>query len=943
MKILEVVQRLSSFDREHLLKHVNIDFYLDNQDNLLGITNEEYLAEYIEKNKHLEIFQDILKIVEINFISVPISIFKFIQSFSYYKDILSKHWNSKELKYYRVYELTRLMYGFERLNCTNFNSIKSVFNKIPIGYRKHDILILIDNLHSDVDIDKMMNLHNYIFFHCVYYKDLNMFQEFIDRLKHLQILHILGNLLLPYEECKLFPVEIGIIPNRSINFYGILVYFNLLNFLEYLITKIDMSEEFYLFEKKEAVQEFKYFSYGRSDIDSKCFHQAVLQNKPDFIRFFLKNGFTIYKGVNTFTDIIEYLDHVSKDALLNLELKELLNENYDFIKAISMNDDYTTVNCRDFEIFHRYTKENKNLIMNPLIFAVYRDDVSLAKFLLNTKKVNPNSKNYLGYNAAFYVKSVQMMDLLLRYKVNFNQVCYHAGDTPAFKIDVNLVWNLLNRKLIHPNHRNFKGENLISLNFQSLYKWIEYGININILINGQDLYDKVKNSLSIKTEITNTLFQLGIRGFEKYRKPKFYLPVDKTKYHGCTTLGLDVIDETNDHKLLLFKNYEFQPNTKQHVQEPMCVMIDELQEIYFKENKFGDFTWRQPNDGNARLGFPIIKSKDVLKDLIDVLEHLPIDIPKMSIFPIDHQAGFDELSNKQKLIKGTISYIEKNMKNHFKEIDTMNIENVNRYQELSIIQRRILFRFMYTMFELGMHIRRWPGGTKPYPMRFDTGGVVYFSDGLTRTISKAEKLGFLLKDQEASDVVVPEKLSILTDYMQENILIKPFQNILDCRGNVLQILKCIYNNINIIKVLQDLNVEIDPINKYVNGSTDTIPDTSNLSKDLIFNYIRERLNRNKPVYELYKNLFKYDIPAFLQFSNLNKDKEVKIINTGTKLYNLLDGIRTTLTGVGYNYRLGNCIQLNGLKFIISAIHFLENFEEYYIEGFNIEEFRYMHY
>lgn len=51
MKISEIIQRLSSFEREILIKHINIDFYLDNQNNLLGITNDEYLADYIEKNK----------------------------------------------------------------------------------------------------------------------------------------------------------------------------------------------------------------------------------------------------------------------------------------------------------------------------------------------------------------------------------------------------------------------------------------------------------------------------------------------------------------------------------------------------------------------------------------------------------------------------------------------------------------------------------------------------------------------------------------------------------------------------------------------------------------------------------------------------------------------------------------------------------------------------
>ena len=395
-------------------------------------------------------------------------------------------------------------------------------------------------------------------------------------------------------------------------------------------------------------------------------------------------------------------------------------------------------------------------------------------------------------------------------------------------------------------------------------------------------------------------------------------------------------------------------------------MINELKDIYFKDDGSGEFIWRQPNDGNIKLGFPIIRKKETISDLLRLLDGIKVyrnghikgllSVLKLNVWNEEineawflfHHDKLIELNQWQlvhehgikiRMITDTIKYIEDNVKIHFKEFDEKNLQNLQDHACLDESQKATLHEFIQLIFDLGMHTRRWPGGDKPYPLRLDGPDLIYFSDDIVRERIKSEELGFLLKDAEASDVVSPEKLSILTDFMQENIFVESFEKVLNYNGTTLDLLRYIYNNnINVRRLLTELEVDPISIDRYLNDLTKEVPDLSILSNEKIFSQIKRRLEQNQAVHNLYTKLFRYDI-----IYSLKAEEDNTIKNTGYKLYSTLESMRTKLKGTNYAYTLGDCIQQNGHILIVSAASFFEDFEGYFVPNFDVKKFRYLHY
>ena len=544
MNILDIVQRLSPFERDKLVEHIDRDFYLDNTDDVLGITNAEYLATYIEANPKNSLFKEIMLVhnardaIENNAVfmkvvshktsgktglTIPVNLDDFFTSHKRYTDIIKNAFGNRKYSYFQIYRLTKLVFGFSNIRSFHINHIINRLNVVNIRIRRDAMPILVDNLFTRHDRDTVtegvksnLRICRYIFFHCVFFRDVVIFDALIDRMVYhkpeLQIrnLHIL-------EDCEQEITSIGHLDNKIDNLFDTLLHFDLLEFFEHLVTKIDLSDEFSFFSKKAM-------ETGRPIENYFCI-RAIQQGKLDFVKFFIRNG-CILKDEKDFSQlsIVSYLNRYVKDSKANAELTNYIAQSQNIITCMQTDPDVSHTKESDIQGYiesggdiEKFHNIPSGLYLNPLMLAVHLDNIILAKYLLEDLKVNPHAKNFRGYNAAFYVKSVDMLDVLFQYNVDFNQVSYIYGFTPIFSIGEMGVIEKLKDK-VNLNHRIKTGDNILSRDLSKLDFFLRWDININILLDGQDLYDICRND-PMKRVTACKLYDLGVRGFKTIGSP----------------------------------------------------------------------------------------------------------------------------------------------------------------------------------------------------------------------------------------------------------------------------------------------------------------------------------------------------------------------------------------------------------------------------------------
>ena len=771
-----------------------------------------------------------------------------------------------------------------------------------------------------------------------------------------------------------YPEENKDLINLTIPFR--LVYLNKFDYLQYLMSQVDIFSA----TLKPRETSFKKDSL----INVTLLDFSLEQKRYDIAKFLIDIGFDYIrdekgavKYVNQQIFLKQFTQNIDKDTR-NKYFNYIVNsENITFetIKFVDNNGDENTYleNIRTFikrggninKFITRWDKkENKYINYNSLFYLIaYYRAPNLPNLLdkLIALGMEMNILNAYQENYIFSIKNLydidtphvsRVLELVKKNNTNINQINYKLFNV-LLDILINgyggITRNIVNKFLFSGINLNYRtgGDECIHRyidSYVNVVTAVQNGMSIDVIFSdGTDMYDQTHNLDRIEDgKIKAYLFQHGVRGYLKYKKPMFYLPLSLSDCPNKTTDGLTDIDD-KDAIIIMFKNYEIHPVTHQHVQEPFCIDVGEIESLYFNQSG-GEFVWRQPTTTYLRLGFPVIDDRTVLTDLIKVLTtlyHTQVD-PK-----------------KKDIIRDITSYVQTNVTEHFVNEANYTAKVKEMVNSLIDQQKQILYLFVWKILEMGHYMRRWGGDEivndnhvrQPYPMYFGGNADIMFSDGSLIRIEDAYMRKIInrprpskLKDEISGvtyvEDIAGEKLSEIDSFIREYFSLKYLQEVktymLQNPGvHVLDVLKYAEDRIFLFDFLKqiDPNLPISQILAY-NG-TDTF-DIGLTNRELL-NHIDHRIAYNTGLKKVYDEIYEYTLKG--------GSGEDGFLFTGYKLHSTLDAMRPEKLGGNIKEKeLGDCIQLRAHYFVVTAYIFItELLPQYNIPNFDMNIFRSMHY
>ena len=636
----------------------------------------------------------------------------------------------------------------------------------------------------------------------------------------------------------------------------------------------------------------------------------------------------------------KYIQYVELNSRLILEFPIHYNLNMDVAR------DLISKGANPNVLFY----EEGTYYRTILYWLVGNRDFDLAEEFIQAG-ADPNYVNGIGDNIASAITDVRSFEFCKKHGVSFDHINIYnqtplmralIRDLEVVKLIMNETTNLNLRDTSNNQSYLFGLSSSVNGDVVPLFKKFKLDI---VNTEGLTAYDYMMLNNQRHPDRIDYMRDRGARGIIAYKKPMFYMLQDNKECPNEETVNLIETNNPENDFILAFRDMGYSDITFRHKQEPMCIAISEINEIYFKLRPNTDeFEWNLPTTRNTnRLGSDQAEDKRVIMDLISMLWRIIATLP--------------DTDPRKEPLKENTRTLDANFNRYFKESIQYYNDNIVTFNSLNPTQLALLNNLLFMVFKLGMFMRRWGGDEEwtmklygkaekfPYPMRLKGYNLVAMSDGTELDLLEGYNRHILIRSRDYPKDhptgIVPyaedmssEQLAIIDHYINNYFNVGEFQKILNHQTNdIWNLLTYIRkeSKIDLNLLLKEINPNLsiaDILNHVENRHISPI----NLSTEEVYQHARMREQQAIPLEKLYKSIHEYTMHGN------------DIVSTGRRLYHTLDAIRPRTDGSIDEAALGNCIQLMNQDFILTVYEFLKTFESVtLLEGFDITMFRPMHY
>ena len=1036
MDLMNIVERLPVYHVDKLGKRIDLDWVLNNYRGLMGISNRQFLCNYIEDNmdRPTEIMnddyiQDILAVYRLDYKSLKTPDFSkvkrlpgdyqrvyyaligridrvkkgariILQYIEFYRYIVSYifGYNIETLSNYRVYSLVRLLGGSEP-TANIFPALSSFLKD------KEYIQIFVEYYSepSNTNAGQRYITHRYLAIALLLMNDLENFKLLYEMTK-------MNNFLRPsdqkyYEDGLSYKAndtnELNIVKKYGQDLMSLICALGKFEFLKYLLTTGD--EVYQIIEYKfghnrvqALVTEFgneqglnlypnlihpipKFYMMVEKEVPGTLpkysietyLSTCLKHGHYDMAKFMLDNGYPLFSDDTT---RYEVLTDIRKNLQGNIAMRDK------FIQYVMMNSrliQLVFASRRSRDQIRKLVQDganpnvmafiNQGRIGNYLISTSLVDKVhplihysinsivepDFAEFMLSLG-ADINARDREGNNCISYLYDLHDIQLCKRLGADFNQLNY-IHQTPLMSYadrsisKLNIVLALINETKNLDQRDKIRRESY-------LFTLLDYKPPVEIIdkfkleifnFTGLDAA-QYYTPINIGINAREHLFMRGCRGVLAYKEPMFYILPKNSDCPNEETVGLVETNNPEGDYIIAFRDMGYSDITHRHKQEPMCIAVSEIRELYFKLRPgTEEFEWNLPTTRNThRLGSDQVESRGILIHLIETLytgaRYLPEGDPR-----------------KESL--NTIALaLESDVNNHFITRDKYYTENIELFNELNENQHRILDELLIMVFKLGEFMRRWGGDDEettlklygkadnfPYPMQLTGPNMILMSDKTSVNLLDAYNKHILIRSRDypkdAPQGIVPyaedmsaEQLSVIDHFINNYFSIKDNEDVLNNKTtNISDLLTFIRKSTRLD--LRILLIEIDPnlpVADILAAVENKQPLNTTLTVAKVYEHMQNRIQEITPLEKFYKNIYEYTMSR----------TDLSIITTNRRLYHTLDAIRPRRNGTVDEAALGDCIQLKNQDFILTAYQYFITFKQAFpVEGFSIGNFRPMHY
>ena len=923
--------------------------------------------------------------------SYKMDILMFVVNIDFYTAAISHMFPNYQVEFtpYRVYSLVRLLDGIN----VHIRNIRDLTLPVVYNYRKYtDIFIEYISSFTTRNLADLFVVQRFLAIICMLTDHLENFKSLHEKSK---MYNTLPDVTFWYENLSYrgSGPELQLIKMYGRNLMALVCALGKIEFMKYLLSRGD--------------QDFKMISYvGENRLDTQIalkYGSTVgsRASKGDPV----PSTFAALRSQEEFKYFTDPLGAIQEDLLVETYLTISLKYNHFEVATYLLNNGYPmqidylatydvlkdiTLNCADKNVAARYVEyvklnrdlsyaildifKNKDLIKEliksganpnvilyrrriPILFSFMDDPVPIAETLIESG-ASLEHLDQLGRNAVFYITSMKAFELCKKYKVNFNHIDYNglSGVYSLLSVDEDLkVIKLLMAEMtdesLNKRDRIIRSSYLFQLaayrGDEDIRPYLDR-FNLDIFdFQGLDVIGALHGAIRPKTMIYLT--QRGVRGIQAYKSPMFYLPKKNADCPNDETVGLIEVNDPEDDFIIMFKDFGYSDITHRHKQEPMCIAVSELNELYFKlVPGTEEFEWNLPTTRRThRLGSDQVENSltvlNLTETLTSVLHYMNPEDPRK-----------DKLQND-------LALILENYRKYFVQRNDYYRVNIAVFETLNPNQLKLLETLMMMVFKLGEFMRRWGGDEEttmklygkadnfPYPMQLSGPNLVMMSDGTMLNLIDGYNKHILIRSRDypvdKPEGIVPyaedmaaEQLSVIDHFINNYFTIKHSQDVVDYQTtNIWDLLRFIRKNTSL-----DLRILLKEIDSEL--PTDILVDVENnqrvdinLTVEQVKEHMRKRVEEIAPLEKFYKNIFEYTM-------HISRDGSKDIVSTNRRIYHTLDAIRPRRDGSIDEAALGDCIQLKNQDFILTAYQYFKTFlPDYSIPRFNIEEFRPMHY
>ena len=662
---------------------------------------------------------------------IKTSIVDFIINLDFYRGIISQIFNNVQLTDYRVYSLCRLLGGLGLF----IEFAREIDPRLTLLFmyensKNIDILIDYHSSWSRGNAGMITVFWRFLAITTLLTDDLDNFKDLYEKNMTTNNLHQDVDshqfynrfLILP----TTLPTESGLIKIYGTDLMALISALGKLEFLKYLISRGDW--RYKLVELIGANNTETSFSnlYGSRDVRQWKNKEVLIpkyfkQSADRFITYLgislwyrhytiadymINNGYPIQDDDAKFYDIMKELElHIHDDdgGELLQKYKEYIYLNRALIEEC-IDDDSDDDKIRslakrgsNLNVMYRPHEQDVLTLLQHLLII----DSGYAELLLQLG-ANVNYRNPKGGNCAFFIYYDSTFDLCKKYGVDFKMLDYNDNTclVNIFMDDEDEEKLKLTKLIIDEgadiNQRNKTqyesfGYRVASSNSVASMFIIEQ-TNLDIINNdGLDAF----NQRILYDKVTEYVYGHGTRGVLSYKRPMFYLPKKNSDCPNEETVGLVDVNNPEDDIIIMFRDMSYSDITHRHNQEPMCIALSEIPELYFKLRPgTEEFEWNLPTTRNThRLGFEQVQDDEVLRDFMTALRSVNAELPET-----------DPRKNK---LREVYKYIQDNVDTYLKPNTNYYNQNIAVFKRLNENQLKLLETLMLMVFKLGEFMRRW--------------------------------------------------------------------------------------------------------------------------------------------------------------------------------------------------------------------------------------------
>ena len=680
MDLITIIGRLAVPNVNKLVKQIDNDWFLNNiNGDLMGINNQRFLCNYIEDNmnENTEIIkdgyiQDILHVHRLDYKNLKTPDFSKVQNLPYeyqqiyyaligridsyrvniesflkrielYTVIVNSIFPNYTTTPYRVYSLVRLLNGIN----INYHGIQVL--SFAYKYPQYiDIMIDYESVHPQ-DIST-----RHLAIVILLTNDLENFKALDEKT---EMANAIGNskVIVEYVPYVSDKNTLDIIRTYKSDLMALICAMGRLEFLKHLL----LSEESdYRLTRVTGVrfksdhQDNLFKMYGNNDNMPRADYLSLpnyfisetrevatyltiaLKNKQyEMANYLINNGYPIQTDTSYYYDIINDIEFsLSNQPEIKSKYVTYIQINRQFISEV------------DRQLMSGKFSEDilKNMITqgaNPNIFCAVRDSIyitipilyyvfprnlGLAEILVSLG-ADINYKDSFGRNGPFYAHFKTEVQFCKIQGADFTVLDY-LNSTAVLGLDIQggseLALDCL--KLMIKEGLNINQRDNLTYKSVAYMLAVEYGLEVVPLIKDSNLnifddqgLDPYGHNIR-DPKMRRYIFNIGVRGIISYKKPMFYMPKKNSDCPNEETVGLIETNNSEDDTIIMFRDFGYSDTTHRHKQEPMCIAVSELNEIYFMLRPgTEEFEWNLPTTRRThRLGRDQVEDTQVITYLV---------------------------------------------------------------------------------------------------------------------------------------------------------------------------------------------------------------------------------------------------------------------------------------------------------------------------------------